>query len=196
MKTLWLMLIPLASTGCSLRPNHTVYYATSIPDRDIKVIYDQRVPNSFGGEEDVYVQLADAREFRIDRNGRFSKHLHLNISRDGSWYRFHLKDRYSLVGHVTYRNIGDDGELSRYWISQNEDPQKARSHPYAILAFLNTSTGKLYRDNRDFGFSTTADRDYFGSKTSLPSRQRLLRDVVDWLPMERQDPENEMQNKP
>lgn len=84
-----------------------------------------------------------------------------------------------------------DGELDRHWISANEDPQDARSHPYSILTFLNASRGKVYRDNEDFGFSTTADRDYFGSKTSLPSRQRLLGQNIAWETMKRQYDETE-----
>jgi hypothetical protein len=195
MKILLLILMPSLIIGCSVGPNNTVSYATRIPNRDVKVIYNQRMPNSFGGEEYVDVELADARKFRIDINGRFSEFLHVSISSDGNWYRFYLKDMYPLVGHLEYRDYNNDGELDRHWISKNEDPQNARSHPYAILTFLNTATGKVYSDNRDFGFSTTADRDYFGSKTNLASRQRLLGNEVVWEPMNRQSGEKKKQNK-
>lgn len=191
MKIPLLILIPFSITGCSVRPNNTVAYATRIPNRDVKVIYDQRIPNAFGGEENVYVELPDARRFRISINGRFSEYLNVSISSDGEWYRFHLKDMYPLVGHAEYRDYDNDGELDRHWISETEDPQRARSHPYAILAFLNASSGKVYRDNRDFGFSTTADRDYFGSKASLASRQSLLGQDISWEAMKRINSKNE-----
>ncbi len=179
------MFVPLLGSGCSMRPNTTVAYATRIPDRDVAIIYDQRMPKSFGGEEFVYVELADARRFRISVNGRFSDSLHVSISSEGDWYRFYLKKMQPSVGHVEYRDFDNDGELERYWVSENENPQNARSHPYAILAFLSVSSGKVYRDNRDLGFSTTADRDYFGCKDSLPSRQRLLANDIVWVPMKR-----------
>jgi len=123
----------------------------------------------------------------------FSEFLNVSVSSDGRWYRFYLKDMHLLIGHIEYRDFDNDGELSRLWISENVDPQNARSHPYSILAYLNTSTGKVYGDNKDFGFSTTADRDLFGSKTNLVSRQRILGSTVIWEPMKRQSEEKEKQ---
>lgn len=96
-----------------------------------------------------------------------------------------------LVGHLEYRDYDNDGELDRHWISKNEDPQRAWPHPYTVMAYLHTSTGKVYKDNRDFGFSTTADRDYFGSKTELKSRQQILGRSIVWEPMKRQREESD-----
>lgn len=186
MKNLLLSLLPILLTACSVRPNNIVAYTTNNSNHNIKVIYNQRVPHSLGGEEYVYIQLNDARKFTIDINGRFSEFLHASISKDGLWYRFYLKDRYLLVGHTQYRDFDNDGELDRYWVSKSEDPKHARPHPYSIVAYLNRSTGKVYRENRDFGFNTTAERDYFGSKSELKSSQQFFGYRVDWKPMNRQ----------
>lgn len=186
MKPLSLLCLPFLVTACSFRPDHSVVYKTDIPGSDVKVIYDQRVPDSMGGEEYVYVELSDGKRHEIDINGRFSDYLHVDISEDADWYRFYLKDRYTLVGHVEYRDADGDGEFSRHWKSQNEDPANARLYRYGVIAYLNRGEGKVLRFNRDFGFSTSAARDNFGGKREMENPQYLSGEKVTWKEMVRE----------
>ena len=186
MKPFLQLCLPFLLVACSVRPDHSVVYKTDIPGGGLRVIYDQRVSDFMGGEENVYVELSDSRRVQIDLNGRFSDHLHLDISEGADWYRFYVKDRYSLAGHTEYRDVTGDGELDRVWRSENEDPAHARPHPYAMIAYLQPEERKVFRDNRDFGFKTSAARDYFGSKMAMESHQFLLGEKVTWKPMKRE----------
>jgi hypothetical protein len=186
MKYLLPLCLPFLLVACSVRPDYSVVYKTDIPGAGVRVIYDQRMPDFMGGEENVYVELGDGRRVQIDLNGRFSDHLHVDISEGADWYRFYVKDRYSLVGHTEYRDVTGDGELDRVWKSANEDPAHARLHPYAVITYLQREEGKAFQSNRDFGFKTSAARDYFGSKVELESHQSLSGKKVTWKPMKRE----------
>jgi hypothetical protein len=118
--------LAVATSGCFLTSPERERRRFDCDGLQVMVSTKQRVPDSLGGEEYVYVAWAPSAgqsiRREIDMNGRWTDRLGASLAEDGSWVRFHLMDPAAPLETVTRKDLDGDGELD--FVAERPGPER------------------------------------------------------------------------
>lgn len=123
---------------------------------DVIVSTRQRIPDTLGGEEYVYLTVrgggARSVPVEIDNNGRWTERLGAQVSDDGSWVRAFLTE------------------------------PAAQRNPYRVIAYVEAKTGTVIRFAHAYSTEEERAAGWFNPVSELPSEQTLRGHRVRWRP--------------
>lgn len=149
---------------------------TSPGGASVEIVGIQRMPTSWGAEENAYVRslaAADAPRIEFDINGRFGPGLRVDVSADGTWVRIWDQLDPPAVGEV-----GDVPPDAHYFLDYTQG-QTSRQDVFraSLTACVNLRTGFVLR----YSSATSAERrERFRLLSALPDTEDIRGERVQW----------------
>lgn len=177
------ILVAVATCGCVLAAPERERRRFDCNGLQVVVSTRQRMPDSFGGEEYVYVTVTrgtvPSTKGEIDINGRWTERLGASVAEDGSWVRFYLTDPTAPLETVTKRDFDGDGELD--FVTERPGPAPRR-HPYVYVAYIEVLSGNVVRFASSHSTKQEREAGWFTSTPELATEQTLRGREVRWRP--------------
>ena len=194
---LWTAAVLCVATACGMsNAGREATYGTFVAaggDSEVEILSRQRMPDSWGGEENVYARYRsgdyESQKLDIDINGRFRDTLRVDLSREGRWARIYLAIDPPVTAETAWVDHGDGS--GHYLMPGAADASATPSTPvqtgqpaiyrWSVLAYVDFSTGTVIRWPN--AASTPEERRTLLTKfDELPPLQTIRGTRIEWVP--------------